>query len=83
MRTIQQVEELYLDYFNNFLSVDRFAEYYDLSYTIALKYIEIGRYYNHHKDMTVQRQSNSPVLFNEETDRDSCRELINSMLTGV
>ena len=49
MITIEQIEELYLSYFNDFLTVDRFAEYYKLSYSVALKYIEIGRYYNHNK----------------------------------
>jgi hypothetical protein len=36
-------ERLYLDYVNNFLTVDRFAEYYSLSIKTANEVINEGR----------------------------------------
>jgi len=36
-------QELYLDWFNNFLTLDRFAEYYELSTEKANQHINIGR----------------------------------------
>jgi hypothetical protein len=41
------LNEMYLDYFNNFISVERFAEYYNISETFALEVIEQGRQINH------------------------------------
>ena len=38
---------MYLDYFNNFLSIERFAEYYNLSVTDADEIIKQGRTINH------------------------------------
>lgn len=38
-----RIQELYLDYVNNFLTVERFAEYYNLSERKAFKVIELGR----------------------------------------
>jgi len=40
------LEGLYLEYFNNFLTVDRFAEYYGLDVTIANEVIFLGRVIN-------------------------------------
>lgn len=37
---------MYLDYFNNFLSIERFAEYYNLSVTDADEIIKQGRIIN-------------------------------------
>ena len=37
------VERLYLDWFNNFLTIERFAEYYNMTVEHAEKVIEIGR----------------------------------------
>ena len=34
---------VYLDWFNNFLTVGRFAEYYGLSESVAIQWIEAGR----------------------------------------
>lgn len=39
-------EELYLDYTNNFLSLEGFAEYYNLSLADANIIIEYGRLLN-------------------------------------
>lgn len=35
--------DMFLDYFNNFLSVERFAEYYGLTEAKARRVIKIGR----------------------------------------
>jgi len=40
------LEDLFLDYFNNFLTVDRFAEYYGLDAKIANEVIYLGRMIN-------------------------------------
>ena len=37
------VERLYLDWFNNFLTIERFAEYYNMTVEQAEKVIEIGK----------------------------------------
>ena len=37
------VERLYLDWFNNFLTIERFAEYYNMTVEQAEKVIEVGR----------------------------------------
>ena len=37
---------LFLDYFNNFLSVEGFASYYGLSIENANRVIHLGRYYH-------------------------------------
>lgn len=37
------MQSMYLDWTNNFLSVECFAEYYNLSYYGAIQVIEIGR----------------------------------------
>lgn len=41
------VEQAYLDYFNNFLTVARFAEHYECSEDEARALIEEGRHWNH------------------------------------
>lgn len=38
-----KAKALFLDYFNNFLTVERFAEYYGLTVTKARRVIRIGR----------------------------------------
>lgn len=43
----QQIERMYIDYFNNFLSVYRFAEHYDIEPDHAHRIIELGRKLNH------------------------------------
>jgi hypothetical protein len=39
----KQIINLYLDYVNNFLTVKRFANYYNISESRALKIIDKGR----------------------------------------
>lgn len=38
-----KVDEMYIDWFNNFLTVPRFAEYYGINEILAEKIIEQGR----------------------------------------
>ena len=44
-----KLETLYLDWFNNFLTVDRFAEYYGMTAEKANRVINIGRKLNHRR----------------------------------
>ena len=48
-----KIETLYLDWFNNFLTVERFAEYYGMPVDKAHKVIRIGRYLNHRRGWTM------------------------------
>ena len=48
-RTDKEIEEMYLDWFNNFLSTERFREYYNLSIAEAENIIDRGREINHSK----------------------------------
>ena len=41
-----RVNEMYLDYYNNFLTVDTFADHYEISRYKALRIILIGRKLN-------------------------------------
>jgi hypothetical protein len=43
----QRIENMYIDYFNNFLSIQRFADHYDLEIETAYRIIDIGRELNH------------------------------------
>tara|TARA_R110001583_G_scaffold165876_2_gene318635 strand:- start:376 stop:534 length:159 start_codon:yes stop_codon:yes gene_type:complete len=47
--TDERTEYLYLDWFNNFLSTERFREYYNLSIAEAENIIDRGREINHSK----------------------------------
>lgn len=38
-----KVLNMYLDWFNNFLTLDRFAEHYDISQDKAIRIIDLGR----------------------------------------
>jgi hypothetical protein len=52
MEAIRQGKEnefMYLDYVNNFLTVERFAEYYDLTIEEANLIIDKGRIINNSK----------------------------------
>lgn len=42
----QHVETLFLDYFNNFLTIERFAEYYEMDIDKAKRVIKIGQKIN-------------------------------------
>ncbi len=37
------VSELYLDYVNNYLTVEKFAEHHEISFFMAMQIIEEGR----------------------------------------
>ena len=45
-QTKTKIETLYLDYFNNFLTVECFAESYELDYLEAQRIIKIGQKLN-------------------------------------
>jgi hypothetical protein len=49
MTSREKIEGLYLDWFNNFLTVDRFAEYYGLTVKQASRVINTGRALNHRR----------------------------------
>lgn len=52
--TPDQKEKMYLDYFNNFLSVERFAEHYGICEILATDIIMQGRRENYKKSITIQ-----------------------------
>jgi hypothetical protein len=37
----------YIEWFNDFLTIEYFAEYYNITTSYALAVIELGRQYNH------------------------------------
>jgi hypothetical protein len=41
-------EQYYLDWYNNFLTVEYFSEYYNVKESYALAVIELGRWINNH-----------------------------------
>ena len=44
---LEELELFYLDWFNNFLSVKKFAEFYGMSEDKAIILIDMGRVINH------------------------------------
>ena len=46
-KALEHLELLYLDWFNNFLSVKKFAEFYGMSEDKAIILIDMGRVINH------------------------------------
>ena len=46
-KALEQLELLYLDWYNNFISVKRFAEFYGMSEDKAIILIDMGRVINH------------------------------------
>jgi len=49
VESIPDPEALYLDYFNNFLTILRFAEWYGMSESQAMAIISEGRKINHER----------------------------------
>lgn len=45
------LNEFYLDYFNNFLTIDRFAEYYNFTRYEASKILDLGKEVNHNDNL--------------------------------
>ena len=43
----KEIETMYLDYFNNYLTIDKFAEHYQISWFSAKSLINKGRLINH------------------------------------
>lgn len=52
---LEHCEDFYIEYRNNFLTVERFAEYYELDYTIANCILKIGEWYNHQRPSKYER----------------------------
>tara|TARA_R100001510_G_C7596724_1_gene164578 strand:- start:396 stop:803 length:408 start_codon:yes stop_codon:yes gene_type:complete len=47
MKTFRtEIKELYIDYFNNWITVQRFAEHHEMAYEDMEKIIEIGKLYH-------------------------------------
>ena len=44
------IELMYIDYFNNYLTIDKFAEHKQISYYSAQSIINRGRLINHSKN---------------------------------
>lgn len=44
-----EIETMYLDYFNNYLTIDKFAEHNQISWFSAKSIINKGRLINHNK----------------------------------
>lgn len=44
-----KLKTMYLDYFNNFLSIAAFSEYYGIDHTRGMKIISLGRRLNHRR----------------------------------
>ena len=42
-----EAEQAYIEFFNDFLSIERFAEYYGLSVDNAQAWVKLGRKINH------------------------------------
>ena len=53
---IYKLELLYLDYFNNFNTTEKFAEFYGISENEAVTLIDIGRIINHKGDLDESKQ---------------------------
>ena len=49
-----QIENVYLDYFNNFLTTERFAEHYNIPEDVAEKLLELGRFINNHEPIDME-----------------------------
>lgn len=49
MTNREKIENLYLDWVNNFLTVARFAEHHDMTESKALRVINTGRALNHRR----------------------------------
>jgi hypothetical protein len=49
MTSREKIESLYIDWFNNFLTVDRFAEHHGLTVEQASRVINTGRALNHRR----------------------------------
>ena len=76
-------ETMYLDYVNNFLTVEKFAEYYNISVNEAINIIELGRLrfekenlINEVKQLSIEYDKkyfnvkiDSPMSFNEKQSR--------------
>ena len=44
------LETMYLDYYNNYVTVQKFADDYNIDYKTAMKIIELGKIINNSKN---------------------------------
>jgi hypothetical protein len=49
-----RIIELYLDYLNNYLTVERFAEAYSMTVGAAKELVEVGRYIGHFDEASLR-----------------------------
>lgn len=54
---LESCEAFYIEYTNEFLTVERFAEYYELNVKVAQAIIDIGR------EINDRRSTSSPQMF--------------------
>ena len=47
--TNKEIEEMYIEWFNNYLTTERFAEHYNLGFAEVENIIDLGRQINHKK----------------------------------
>ena len=69
MRTFRtELKKLYRDYYNNYLSVETFAEHHAVAYEDMEKIIEIGKlYHNNDADFNVETRKKGMSLFDIQT----------------
>ena len=69
MRTFRtELKKLYRDYYNNYLSVETFAEHHAVAYEDMEKLIEIGKlYHNNDADFNVETRKKGMSLFDIQT----------------
>jgi len=69
MRTIRtELKMMYRDYFNNYLTVETFAEHHAVAYEDMEKLIEIGKlYHDTDADFNVETRKNGMSLFDIQT----------------
>ena len=45
--SLDKFTQMYLDYVNNFITIDKFAEHYNISMYAARKIVQLGQDINH------------------------------------
>ena len=63
MNSREQLQKIYLDWFNNFLSIRVFSQYYGISEESAIKLIDVGREV-HNQIAELEKYKDSVAEFN-------------------
>jgi len=63
MNSREQLQKIYLDWFNNFLSIRVFSQYYGISEESAIKLIDVGREV-HNQIVELEKYKDSVAEFN-------------------